>query len=121
MLNTPIFLIAAIAACWRITWDLTRKDDEGGQFSGPFRLYDAIRFVFRHPIMPVWVQHAVDCVFCVSMWAAGFFCLLIPVYGGYTWIETLRAWLVYTVGVSGVVAWYYRYIRMMYATGAGDF
>ena len=118
---TPLLsFICAVFGTFRLSWEITRKDDEGGQFEGPLRLYDGIRWLFRHPSMPGWIQHAVDCIFCVSLWAAGFTCLLLPVYGGLSWAEAFRIWLLYTLGVGGIVVWWLRYMKALYGVGAGD-
>lgn len=114
------FIIGSLAT-WRLTWDLVScvKTDTGEcepNLEGPFRLYDAIRWTLTRPWMPRYVQEGSTCVFCLSMWAAGFVALLIP-----SGRESIASWLVWTLGMAAPTAFWLRYVRMLYSIPPREF
>lgn len=117
------FVIGSFAV-WRLTWDLTScaPDDLGEckpNLEGPFHLYDGVRWLLARPQLPQWVQEGSTCPFCVSMWVAGFFALLLLIDGLIP--RTIAAWLLYTIGMSTPAALIMRYIKTIYGVPPREF
>lgn len=118
------FIIGCFAV-WRMTWDLascTKNEDTEEcepNLEGPFHLYDFIRWLLTHPWMPRYIQEGSTCVFCVSMWVAGFFALLLLIDGLIP--RTIAAWLLYTIGMSSPTALFLRYVKTIYGVQPREF
>lgn len=128
-MNLVIWLIVGVFATWRLTWDITScthvSDEKGSEIcepnlEGPFRLYDFIRWFFSQSFWPKWVVDGSSCPYCVSMWAAGFVSMLLPVYGGLSFFEAVQLWLLCTLGISGAVAFWFRRLRLLYGLSAQE-
>jgi len=122
-----VWLLVGVFATWRLTWDITsctRLVEEGQpercepNLEGPFRLYDGIRWFFKQSFIPKWAD--VMCPYCTSMWAAGFVSLFLPFYEGLSTYEAVQLWLLCTLGMSGVVAFHFRRLRLMFGVDAPE-
>lgn len=80
---SPITLIIAVCAIWRITHLLHAED---GPWDGLARLRQWAGVGF-------WGQ-LLDCFYCLSLWCA----LPVALYYGATWIETGLYWLAFSGG-----------------------
>ena len=109
------FIVGSFAV-WRLTWDLTsctpnekNPDECEPNLEGPFHLYDGVRWLLTRPQLPRWVVTGSECPFCVSMWVAGFFALLLLIDGAIP--RTIAAWLLYTIGMSAPTALVLRHYK----------
>lgn len=62
MLLQPIALILAALATWRVAYMITTEE-------GPFSLFTTLRGALD-PDQRTWLGRGLNCVFCVSFWAA---------------------------------------------------
>lgn len=115
-----VWLVAAILATWRLTWDLTSTE----KLEGPFKIYDGVRWLFEQTFWPKWVRNNAQCPYCVSFWAGCLFAF-VAVFASGEWrgplVESLGMWFLYAFAAAGVTAFWYRYVRLVYAVEAKEF
>lgn len=128
-MELAVFFIIGVFATWRITWDITSctpVQEEGKpdwcdyNQSGPFNFYHHLRQLFHRTFMPEWAVTGIECPYCVAVWAAGFIALLFPIYHGHSWFESMRTWLMLTLGMSGVVAFWFRRLALFFGIKASE-
>jgi hypothetical protein len=124
-----LWVTLGIFSTWYLTWSITScaKVQEEGKpdwcdynVVGPFRLYDHIRWFFQRPFIPPLLRENADCPYCVSFWAAFMMAFFIPVYENLSWVATAKLFFLLWIGQSGVVAFWYRRLRLLYALDAQD-
>lgn len=120
-----LWFIVGSFAVWRLTWDLTSctQSEATGKcepnLEGPFHLYDGIRWALTRTWLPKWIIGGASCPFCLSMWVAGFFALLLVIDGQIP--RTIAAWLLYTIGLSAPTAFWLRYVKTIYGVPPSEF
>lgn len=104
---TMINLILALFATYRLTYDITSK----WEFAGAFGIYGWIRSLLKRDDNPEWVREGADCPFCVSQWTAGFVAVLVICSRGrFEFIASISELLLWSLGLAGVVSFFYSYV-----------
>ena len=125
---TVFFFIGTFAA-WRLTWDLTSCTPMSAEgkpdwceynLEGPFRLYDGIRWLFRQNFWPKWVRDGIACPYCTSFWFSHLAALCMPIYNNLTWSEALKLFFLMGFGMSGVIIFWFRRVKILYGLSATE-
>lgn len=129
-MNLIIFFIVGCIGSWYLTWGITscitihedgKPDWCEANVAGPFRIFDFVRWLFTRSFIPPFVRENAGCPYCVSFWTSFFIALLLPIYRDLSWIEALKVFYIFWLGMSGVIAFYFRRIRILYGLEAKDF
>lgn len=122
-----ILFIIGCFATWYLAWSITsctreenNPDECKPNVIGPFYLFDFVRWFFRQPFMPKLVRENADCPYCVSFWTAFFIALWLPIYDHLTWVGSIKLFYVFWIGMSGVIAFWFRRIRILYGLEAKE-
>ena len=99
---TYLFVLLAIFATWRLTYDFLNLD-------GPFGLYRPLKALLesKRGSWPEWILDGFTCYHCCSWWAGFAVALLLP------W-STWQEYMLFSIGISGAVTLIARYLKAMY-------
>ena len=95
---------------------ITPEGDKKFKLIGPFRIYDAYRWLMRQAFWPDWVREGAGCVYCIG----GFTALLVVMQTYY--LPATVVWLFVTaVAIRAPITFVYQYFHSMHGIGPSDF